>query len=372
MHNLSGTYIFENENVIKVREEKEKSNKNTNTTNTNNNNNKDNMITNHNNKDNISINNNSKCEKNTVIYYPFMLYFKKKARIYYCPSEAEAKMWVGHISKVTRFRLVEDFYNFGDDLGAGKFGKVKLCFDKSSKEKCAIKTIEKSKLKGIEVEMVKTEIEIMKFCRHKNIVRLIDHFEDIDNIYIVLEYLSGGNLNYFLSQQQTLLTEERIKNLINQMASGIAYLHNFGIIHRDLKPENTMMSDSSQNASIKIVDFGLSKILGINEKSNESYGTLCYAAPEVIQKNFYNNKVDIWSLGVIMYFLICGYLPFSDSNNNFSKIFEDITKSPIKYDVNIWGRISKGSKELVMRCLERDIKKRLCIVELLQHDSFKN
>lgn len=148
----------------------------------------------------------------------------------------------------------------------------------------AIKTIDKSKLKGDEVEMVKTVIEIMKFCKHENIVRLIDYFEDLENIYIVLEYLSGGNLNFFLSRQQTLLTEFRIKDIIEQMAKATFYLHNFGIIYRDLKPENTMMSDISENAFIKIVDFGLSKILGINEKSNEAYGTLSYSAPEIIKK----------------------------------------------------------------------------------------
>jgi len=336
MHNLSASYIYEDDNVIKVREEYGK----------------------------------NKNEPSTVLYYPFKLYFKKKARIYYCPNEDEAKMWIKHIRSVTKFREVKENYDFGEELGSGKFGKVKLGNNKQTKKKVAIKTIDKSKLKGTEVEMVKTEIEIMKFCRHRKIVRLIDNFEDMENIYIVLEYLSGRNLNFFLSQQQTLLSEERIKELIKQMAKGIFYLHNFGIIHRDLKPENSMMSDLSENAFLKIVDFGLSKIMGINEKSNEAYGTLSYAAPEVIQKSDYDNKVDIWSLGVIMYFLICGYLPFNDKNNNFTKIAADITKGQIKFDPSIWSRISSESKDLVMKCLERDVKKRLNILEFLDHSWF--
>lgn len=336
MHNLSGSYIFEDDNIIKVREEYSK----------------------------------SKNEPSTVLYYPFKLYFKKKARIYYCSNEEEAKLWIKHIRAATKFKEIREFYDFGEELGSGKFGKVKLGFNKKTKKKVAIKSISKANLKGTEVEMVKTEIEIMKFCRHKNIVRLVDNYEDMDNIYIVLEYLSGGNLNFFLSQQQTLLTEERIKNLINQMASAIYYLHYFGIIHRDLKPENTMMTDISEDANIKIVDFGLSKILGITEKSNEAYGTLSYAAPEVIMKSDYNNKVDIWSLGIVMYFLICGYLPFSDKNNNFSKIAADITGAPIKYDPKIWSRISPNCNNLVMKCLERDIKKRLNILQFLEHPWF--
>ena len=337
MHNLSGSYIYEDENVIKVREEFGK----------------------------------NKNEPSTVIYYPFKLFLKKKARVYYCPSEEEALMWVNHIRAVTKFRDIYKFYDFADDLGSGKFGQVKLSFQKQTKKKFAVKIINKTNLKGIELEMVKTEVEIMKFCRHKNIVKLIDNFEDIDNIYIVLEYLSGGNLNFFLSRQQTLLSEDRIKELIHQIGSGIFYLHNFGIIHRDLKPENSMMTDLTDNGYIKIVDFGLSKILGVTEKSNESYGTLSYAAPEVLEKNDYNNKIDIWSLGIIMYFLICGYLPFIDKNNNFTKIANDIKKADIKFDNKIWSRISNVSKDLVMKCLERDFKKRLDILQFLNHAWFR-
>jgi len=340
MHNVSGTYIYQDENEINVIQEKENAN-------------------------------DSSSEKTTSTFYAFKLYFRKKPRIYYCESEAEAKNWIKHIRNVTKFRLINDYYDFGEELGSGKFGKVKLCYEKKSKKTVAIKAIEKAKLKGTEFEMVKTEIEIMKFCKHKNIVCLIDHFEDMDNIYIVLEYLPGGNLIFFLSKQQKLLSEERIKGLILQLASGIAYLHNFGIVHRDLKPENTMMSDLSEDAHVKIVDFGLSKILGINEKSNEAYGTLSYAAPEVIQKNDYNNKIDIWSLGVVMYFMICGYLPFCDKDNNLDKIAAEVIKKPVIFNMNVWGIISNESKDLVMKCLERDIDLRLNILEFMEHVWFK-
>jgi hypothetical protein len=337
MNNLSGTYIYEDKDVVKVREEHGK----------------------------------NKRETSTIVYYPFKIYFKNKARVYYCPTEEEAKLWIKHIREASNYREIREHYEFGEDLGSGKFGKVKLGFNKQNKKKVAIKTIDKLKLKGIEFGMIKTEIEIMKFCKHKNIVRLIDNFEDIENIYIVLEYLSGGNLNFFLSNLQTLLSELIIKDLLKQMAGAIFYLHNFGIIHRDLKPENTMMSDLSDNNFIKIVDFGLSKILGINEKSKEAYGTLSYAAPEIILKKDYNNKVDIWSLGIIMYFLISGYLPFHNKNNNLSKIASDITKAPIKYDPIIWSRMSNDAKDLVMKCLERDKNKRLDIHKFLAHQWFE-
>lgn len=335
MHNLSGSYISEDDNVIKVHED---------TTN--------------------------KKEPKTVLYHPFKLYFKKKARIYYCPCEKETKTWIKYIQNITSYRDINNYYNFGKVLGSGKFGKVKIGNSKSSKNIYAIKTISKEVLKPKELEMIKTEIEILKFCRHKNIVKLIENYEDLDNIYLVLEYLKGGNLNYFLCKQENLLSEERIKELVLQIGNVISYLHNFGIIHRDLKPENCVMTEIGNNAKVKIIDFGLSKILGVNENSKEAYGTLSYAAPEIISKTDYNNKIDIWSIGIILYFLICGYLPFSDKNNNYSKIAKDITKGNIIYEEKIWSKISKEGMDIVKKCLERDISKRLDIKEFLNHPWF--
>lgn len=346
MHNLSGSYIFEDEGIIKVREESK--------------------VSSSNNK-----NANNPSEILVVNYYPFRLNFKKKSRVYYCRKEEECKEWLKVIRKITKFREVTDYYSFGECLGKGKFGSVKLGIDKRNKQRVAIKTIAKANLNGIETEMVKTEIEIMKFCRQRNIVKLIDNFEDYENIYIILEYLSGGNLNNFLSLQETILPEHKIKEIIYQIGLGIKYLHHFGILHRDLKPENLMMSEKNYNTAIvKIVDFGLSKILGITETSNDAYGTLSYAAPEVIQKSDYNNTIDIWSLGVILYFLICGYLPFNDKNNNVNKIANDITKANVKFETEIWCTFSVHAKDLTLKCLEKDSNKRINILELLDHAWF--
>jgi len=284
----------------------------------------------------------------------------------------------------------------GEDLGKGKFGKVKIGYpkkidknknksedslftsnneeintDEKEKEKFAIKIINKTNFKNFEMELVKCEVEIMKFCRFKNIVRIQEKFEDHENIYIILEYLSGGNLNYYLSTQKSLLSEKKIKETVLQLASGVKYLHFFGIIHRDLKPENIMMSDKSENPVLKIVDFGLSKVLGITEKSNESYGTLAFAAPELILKKNYNKSIDIWSLGVIVYFLICGNYPFNSKDNNMHKIALEITKGEIKFMGNIWKRISSNASDLVLKCLERDVSKRIDINAFFEHKWFK-
>lgn len=288
---------------------------------------------------------------------------------------------------------MNDFYDMGAELGKGKFGRVKIGYPKKKKdkeninisnsndkttedndrekEKIAIKIINKTNFKNFELELVKCEVEIMKFCRFKNIVRIQDHFEDHENIYIILEYLSGGNLNYYLSSQKSLLSEEKIKLTVLQLASGIKYLHHYGIIHRDLKPENIMMSNKSEDPVLKICDFGLSKVLGVTEKSNEAYGTLAFAAPELIQKINYNKSIDIWSLGVIIYFLICGNYPFNNKDNNLHKIALEITQGEIKFIGNIWKRIDKNASDLVLKCLERNVEKRIDIVSFFDHQWFK-
>jgi tRNA A-37 threonylcarbamoyl transferase component Bud32 len=353
MHNLSGSYILEGDSIIKVHQENRQSKF------------KSNLSGN-----NSNLNSSTKGKIETVLYYPFKLIFKKKPRNYYCSDEKEAKLWIKHIRSVTKFREIKDYYKLGKDLGSGKFGMVKKGANKLTEKVYAIKSIKKNLLNTKEYEMVKTEIEIMKFCRHKNIVNFYDSFEDIEYIHLILEYLSGGNLSSYLYKQTVLLSEERIKELIFQIGSVINYLHYFGIIHRDLKPENTMMTDIGNTAQIKIIDFGLSKILGVNENSKEAYGTLSFAAPEVLSKIDYNKKIDIWSIGIILYFLICGYLPFNDNDNDFSKIADSIKSGNIKYDKKIWMKISPQCLELVQKCLERNVNKRLDINEFLKHPWF--
>lgn len=326
-------------------------------------------------------------EKGYTKYFSFKLFFKKKMRTYYCSKEEDVDKWIEIIRKVTKFKDINNFYEIGNELGKGNFGKVKIGYKKqeknlipkiildgddisSDREKYAIKILEKSSLME-NLHLVKSEIEIMKFCRFKNIVRIQDNFEDHENIYIILEYLSGGDLNYHLSSQKKLLGIEKIKDLTIQLANGVKYLHHFGIIHRDLKPENIMMSDKSENPILKIVDFGLSKVLGKEETSNESYGTLVFAAPEIILKKNYDKAIDIWSLGVITYFLICGNYPFYTKENDLKKIAYQITKEEIIFKGKIWKNISINARDIILKCLERDIRKRINIVTFLDHKWFK-
>lgn len=130
-----------------------------------------------------------------------------------------------------------------------------------------------------------------------------------------MENLSGGDLFTYLEKRKFTITEQRAKALSHQIATALYYLHSFGVAHRDLKPENILMVDNSEVSDLKIVDFGLSKIIGPNETSLDPFGTLSYVAPEVLLQKPYGKEVDLWSLGVIVYLLLCRVLPFDDEDD---------------------------------------------------------
>lgn len=147
-------------------------------------------------------------------------------------------------------------------------------------------------------------------CQHPNIVKLLDLFENLEHYYIVLECMEGKDMFDYLKSRSFKITEERAKELMMQLIHAVQYLHSYGIVHRDLKLENIMMTDNSEQSVPKLVDFGLAKILGPTEKSNEPFGTLGYVAPEVLKKEPYSFSCDLWSLGCICYALLSGSLPF--------------------------------------------------------------
>lgn len=147
-------------------------------------------------------------------------------------------------------------------------------------------------------------------CQHPNIVKLLDLFENLEHYYIVLECMEGKDMFDYLKSRSFQITEERAKELMMQLIHAVQYLHSYGIVHRDLKLENIMMTDNSEQSVPKLVDFGLAKILGPTEKSDEPFGTLGYVAPEVLKKEPYSFSCDLWSLGCICYALLSGSLPF--------------------------------------------------------------
>jgi len=141
-------------------------------------------------------------------------------------------------------------------------GEVKLCRHKSRDEKYAVKIIKKAKKSAKDIEMQKREIEALKMCQHPNLIGFYDFFEDNNSFYMILEYLKGGDLFDYLERRDFIVSEERARGLALQLAGATYYLHTYGIVHRDLKLENVMMTDDSTDSVAKLVDFGLSAIVG--------------------------------------------------------------------------------------------------------------
>ncbi len=149
------------------------------------------------------------------------------------------------------------------------------------------------------------------------------------------------------------------------IATAIYYLHSFGIAHRDLKPENILMTTTEDDAQPKLVDFGLSKIIGPGETCNDPFGTLSYVAPEVLLQKPYNKMVDLWSLGVIVYLLLSGTLPFDDDDDR--EIARQTIHDPVDFSYHVWKNVPEEAKELIKSLLDKDPDKRLTLQDTLQH-----
>lgn len=251
----------------------------------------------------------------TTVLHPFKLIFPtNKVRSYYLLTREDKEKWMNAIKKVIGYSNLFDFYDIGGTLGKGKFGLVKSAVHKKSGKKVAVKIMSKKEMSTSDVELQRREIEVLKMCQHPHIIRLLDIFENQDYIYIVMENLSGGDLFSYLEKRSFTVNEERARELSHQIATALFYLHSFGVAHRDLKPENILMSSDSDSSDCKIVDFGLSKIIGPSQTSLDPFGTLSYVAPEVLLQKPYGKEVDVWSLGVITYLLLARVLPYDDED----------------------------------------------------------
>jgi serine/threonine protein kinase len=145
-----------------------------------------------------------------------------------------------------------------------------------TKEKCAIKIINKTNLQEEEIVLIRTEIEILKICHHPNIIKMHNVFEDKNNIYLLFERCYGGDLFSYFEKRNFKLEESRVCQIVHKLSTAIYYLHSYGIIHRDLKLENIIMENDSDASDIKLLDFGLSTISGPNELCYEPFGTIVY------------------------------------------------------------------------------------------------
>ena len=301
--------------------------------------------------------------------YCFNIIFPSKERKYYLQNESEYIKWVESIRKVVNYSNINDLYEIKGTLGKGKLGKVKLCVHKQSGKQVAIKIINKNFLEGVDLEQIKSEIDILKIAKHPNIIKLYDVYENEKYIYIIMEYCLGGDLFSYIEKRNFKLSEERAAEIIHKLCTAVYFLHQYGIVHRDLKPENILMMDKTDNADIRLVDFGLGKMLGPGEKCNDPFGTFSYVAPEVLEEKEYDFKVDLFAIGIITYLLVAGFLPFDDENSE-KEIARQTVYEPTPFPKKIWNNISPEAKMFVDNLLSKDPDKRMNLGEVLQHKWF--
>ena len=206
--------------------------------------------------------------------------------------------------------------------------------------------------------------------QHPNIIKLVDLFENGLNYHIVLEFMAGGDLYAYFQDFNFNLGEERVCEIMYQILQGLQYLHSYGIVHRDLKLENVMMTCNKSFAVPKLVDFGLSKMVGPNERAKEPFGTLGYVAPEILEAELYTGQCDMWSIGCIVHALICGALPFDHENRD--ELMRMTRDEPLTWKDPVWSEVSKKGKDLVNRLLIKNPDERITLDEALDHDWFRN
>lgn len=260
---------------------------------------------------------------------------------------------------------VKDVYNISTKLGAGTFGTVRLGEHKVTKQKRAIKNIFKNRTSKREEDQLANEMRILQEISHPNILPLVEYFETDTRVFIVTDIYEGGELFDEIIARGDF-TDRDASLVINQLLSCLAYLAKKNIVHRDFKPENILLEKTKNLESIKVIDFGHAVEFDKNGSKplTKRVGTPYYMAPELL-KGKYGHKVDIWSVGVISYILLCGSPPFGGESNE--EIFERVEAGKYQMEHNPWPEVSNSAKDFIKQILTVDPKERKEAKELLKH-----
>lgn len=249
------------------------------------------------------------------------------------------------------------------ELGHGHYGVVRVGIHRESGKRVAIKTIPKAKVSR--PETLRREIEILKTVDHPNIIKLYEVYEDSRNLHLVTELCTGGELfDRIIAKGH--YTEADAAVLITKLANAIKHCHDLGICHRDLKPENFLFETPDDDAELKVIDFGLSRVDdgATGGVMTTRVGTPYYIAPEVLGRH-YDRSCDMWSLGVITYILLSGYPPFYGDSD--PEIFASVRSGRYSFDTPEWIGVTDDAKDLINRLLRLDPKARLTAEQTLQH-----
>ncbi|XP_071982667.1 calcium/calmodulin-dependent protein kinase type IV-like isoform X2 [Engystomops pustulosus] len=256
---------------------------------------------------------------------------------------------------------LEHFYTLKQELGSGATSTVFRCEEKGTLKPYAAKTIKKT----IDKKIVRTEIGVLLRLSHPNIIKLKEIIETPSEIILILELVTGGEL-FDRIVERGFYSERDAACVVQQILEAVSYLHANGVVHRDLKPENLLYADMSPKSLLKIADFGLSKIIENQIAMKTVCGTPGYCAPEILHGSPYGPEVDMWSVGVITYILLCGFEPFFDARGD-QYMYSRILNCDFEFISPWWDEISLNAKDLVRKLIVLDPKKRLTASQALQH-----
>ncbi|NXY67169.1 AURKA kinase, partial [Glareola pratincola] len=250
-----------------------------------------------------------------------------------------------------------DDFEIGRPLGKGKFGNVYLAREKKSKFILALKVLFKTQLEEAGVEhQLRREVEIQSHLRHPNILRLYGYFHDATRVYLMLEYAPRGEV-YKELQKLTKFDEQRTATYVTELADALSYCHSKSVIHRDIKPENLLLGS---NGELKIADFGWS-VHAPSSRRTTLCGTLDYLPPEMIEGRTHDEKVDIWSLGVLCYEFLVGKPPFEAET--YQETYRAISRVEFKFP----PFVSEGARDLISKLLKHNPSYRLPLKDVLLH-----
>ena len=321
-----------------------------------------NEIGNNNDKNGNTNNNISNNKQNSL--FCFELIFPKKSVKFFAKDQQKFNEFILSIKQIINYKEISEF-EFKEKIGIGKFGIVRRGVHKGTKRKVAIKFINKTKMTNQDRILLSNEIDILSVIRHPSLINLYEVIDYYDICYIITEYIHGSDLYTYVEDKNYKIPEFRIVSIIQQLCCAEYYLNIFGIIHRDIKPEHILLDDKYEEPTIKLIDFGLAEILFPQEKTCAQFGTIGYTAPEVLRGIPYNKNADIWSIGIMIYLLIIGCLPFDDANE-MNKIKEMTIQEEIPFPSVICKKKTQESIYLLENILRKDPTKRMNLEEILK------
>ncbi|OMJ88586.1 hypothetical protein SteCoe_9450 [Stentor coeruleus] len=264
---------------------------------------------------------------------------------------------------------LRDSYRIGNKLGDGAFGSVRKITHRMTGEIRAVKTIHKKNLRSEEERQTFfSEVSVLRALDHPSVLKLYEYYQDEKNYYLITELCSGGELFDRIISHGSF-SEALAANYMKQILSVVAYAHDRHIVHRDLKPENFLLDTTAEDANLKVIDFGTSQFFTPGTSMTSKFGTPYYIAPEVLKCN-YDERCDVWSAGVNMYVLLCGYPPFGGSNDD--QILKKIAMGRFSFPSPEWDFISFEAKDLITKMLTFDYTRRMSAREALQHPWLNN